>query len=66
MNNFNPASSLRTVRTVRTAKNYRTFLTVLEFRTVTPPYIGGNVSISKNVVLGKSKFRTFGQGERRK
>jgi hypothetical protein len=32
-----------------------TFLTVLEFRTVTPPYIGGNVSISKNVEFNKTR-----------
>ena len=66
MNNLNPASLLRTVKTFRTLKNHRTFLTVLEFRTVKHPYMGVDVSISKNVVFGKSKFRTFREGEHRK
>jgi len=58
MNDFNPVSLLRTVRTFRTLKNHRTFLTVLEFRTVKHPYMGVDVSISKNVVFEMSKLRT--------
>lgn len=62
-NSFYPAPLHRTVRTFRTAKNLRTFLTVLEFRTVKHPYIGVDVSISKNVEFKKSRLRTVrGEG----
>lgn len=33
-----------------------TFLTVLEFRTVKHPYMGVDVSISKNVEIDKSRI----------
>jgi hypothetical protein len=36
-------------------KTLLTFLIVLELRTVTPPYIGGNGSISKNVEFNKTR-----------
>ncbi len=53
-----PASLHRTVRTIRMAKYIRTFLTVLEFRNVKHPYMGVDVSISKNVEFKKPRIRT--------
>jgi len=57
MDNPYPVSLHRIVRTFRTGKFVRTFLTVLEFRTVKHPYMGVDISISKNVRFNKTRSR---------
>lgn len=48
MNNLFRCHFIEQLEALELPKKPLTFLTVQEVRTVTPPYIGGNGSISKN------------------